>query len=149
MKEISAGGVVYRERPHGMEVLMIEDRFGRWTLPKGKKEAGETDEETALREILEETGIEGKIVSFLQTITYAYTHEEHGAVEKTVHYYLVRAISGEETPQLAEINGVVWCSLAEAWEKQTTMGYDNNDEVLKSALDKLESMRKDESKDER
>ncbi|MFC7440633.1 NUDIX hydrolase [Laceyella putida] len=146
MKEISAGGVVYREGQAGIEILMIEDRFGRWTLPKGKKEAGETDEETALREILEETGITGTIVERLHTISYQYTHAERGAVDKTVHYYLVRAESGVETPQLEEINGVVWLSPREAWEKQTGLGYDNNDEVMRLALAKLEPMGKDEQK---
>jgi len=59
VKEISAGGVVYRKEGDRLELLMIEDRYGKWTLPKGKQEAGEEVEETALREIREETGLRG------------------------------------------------------------------------------------------
>lgn len=144
MKEISAGGVVYRRGSEGFELLMIEDRFGHWTLPKGKQEAGETEEETALREILEETGITGRIVEHIQTISYQYTHAECGLVDKTVHYYLVRAEAGMETPQLEEINKVAWLSPSEALEKQARLGYDNNDEVMRLALAKLERLGKDE-----
>src|SRR5690606_19580309 len=54
MKEISAGGVVYRRTKSGaIEVQLIQDRYGRTSLPKGKMEPGETVEETALREIVE------------------------------------------------------------------------------------------------
>ena len=56
MVEISAGGLVYRMEKDELQVQMIQDRYGKITLPKGKMEAGETIEETALREILEETG---------------------------------------------------------------------------------------------
>ncbi len=70
MKEISAGGVVYRKAGDDLQVQMIQDRYGKITLPKGKMEPGETVEQTALREILEETGIVGRIVKPLETITY-------------------------------------------------------------------------------
>jgi len=134
MKEISAGGVVYRKRDHGLEILLIEDRFGRFTLPKGKKEPGETDEETALREIEEETGIKGKIVTHLRTVHYQYEHQSHGLVDKEVQYYLVEAEGGRETPQLEEIQGVAWLTPEEAWEKQKERGYENNRDVLELAL---------------
>ncbi|MBH8602937.1 MULTISPECIES: NUDIX hydrolase [unclassified Thermoactinomyces] len=145
MREVSAGGVVYRQRDRRTEILMIEDRFGRWTLPKGKKEPGETDEETALREIEEETGIKGRIESRLQTVTYHYLHELHGQVEKSVVYYLVKALTGTETPQLEEINGVVWLPAEEAWQKQREFGYDNNDEVMKLALEQIRLRKGNES----
>jgi 8-oxo-dGTP pyrophosphatase MutT (NUDIX family) len=137
MREVSAGGVVYRQTDGQIEILMIEDRFGHWTLPKGKKEPGETDEETALREIEEETGIKGRIVSPLQTVTYEYNHANDGWIEKTVVYYLVQAVTGEETPQLEEINGVVWLPADEAWQKQQKFGYENNHEVMKLALEQI------------
>lgn len=52
MKEISAGGVVYRRTGERIELLIIEDRYMKISLPKGKQEAGETMEETALREVI-------------------------------------------------------------------------------------------------
>jgi len=59
LKEISAGGVVYRKDNGSISLLALTDRFGRYSLPKGKQEAGETLKETALREIWEETAIKG------------------------------------------------------------------------------------------
>lgn len=113
---------------------MIEDRYGKWTLPKGKQEAGETVEETALREIREETGIEGRIGNLLATVHYQYVHPKQGNVNKEVHYFLVEAVAGEGEPQLEEINRLEWLPQEKARERQQQYGYGNNDEVLKKAL---------------
>ncbi|MBA4493143.1 NUDIX hydrolase [Paenactinomyces guangxiensis] len=134
MKEISAGGVVCRKRNGQIQVLLIEDRYGRWTLPKGKKEAGESDEQTALREIEEETGIIGKIIEKLYTAHYEYIHRDAGKVRKEVIYFLVEAIEGRETPQLSEIRGLNWCSMEEALRLQKEKGYDTNDPVFERAF---------------
>ncbi|ANE47300.1 NTP pyrophosphohydrolase [Paenibacillus swuensis] len=137
MKEISAGGVVYREIEGRKEVQLIQDRYGKISLAKGKMEQGETVEETALREIIEETGIQGRIVEPLHTIRYQYQSQVHGTVDKEVHYYLVEAASGTLQAQVEEIRGVEWCELQDAWMRQREHGYDNNDEVLQLALHKL------------
>ncbi len=100
MKEISAGGVVYRKEGDRLEMLMIEDRYGKWTLPKGKQEAGEEVEETALREIREETGLRGRIVRPLMTVNYQYDDPERGTVDKDVHYFLVQCTARDAIPQL-------------------------------------------------
>lgn len=135
MKEISAGGVVYQMQDKQYLVLMIEDRYGRITLAKGKQEPGETIEETALREVLEETGVGGRIVEKLETVYYEYNHPVTGErVEKEVHYYLVEAYTTEITVQLEEINAVRWCTPEEAWALQQQKGYKNNESVLKKAL---------------
>ncbi len=55
-KQFSAGGIVIK-RSNGTKVLLIKDRFGKWTWPKGHIEKGETSEDAALREITEETGL--------------------------------------------------------------------------------------------
>lgn len=138
MKEISAGGLVYHNHNGQLKVLLIEDRYGRWTLPKGKKEAGETDEENALREIKEETGIDGKIIDRLYTVEYQYAHPLHGLVDKQVTYYLVEAISEKETPQLEEIQGVTWLSAEEAWKRQQAYGYLNNQLIFQLAYQRLQ-----------
>ncbi|AMA72336.1 MULTISPECIES: NUDIX hydrolase [Aneurinibacillus] len=137
-KEVSAGGVVYRRtKDNKIELMIIEDRYLKASLPKGKQEEGETMEETALREIKEETGIEGKVVQPLETIYYNYYHPKVGAVKKEVHYYLVEAMSGTLAPQLEEINTAVWMSPEAAWEKQTKHGYQNNISVLAKAYQLL------------
>lgn len=137
VKEISAGGVVYRKFDGRLEVQLIEDRFGRMTLAKGKMEQGETVEQTALREILEETGISGHIVAPLTVITYRYEHAKLGTVQKEVHYYLVEAEDDQLHAQIEEISGVAWHEPAAAWQLQYKSGYDNNDEVLRLAYEKL------------
>jgi diadenosine hexaphosphate hydrolase (ATP-forming) len=150
MKEISAGGVVYRrtgeartlavpkpETDNGgpsVEIQLILDRYGKRTLAKGKMEPGETVEQTALREIREETGIEGKIVAPLETVSYQYEHPVHGTVDKEVHYFLVEAAGGSLNVQLEEIREADWFPPLEAWRLQKESGYDNNDSVLRKAL---------------
>jgi diadenosine hexaphosphate hydrolase (ATP-forming) len=137
MREISAGGVVYRVVDGRIEIQLIRDRFGKMTLAKGKLEPGETAEQAALREIEEETGIAGEIVAPLLTVQYDYEKPDTGRIDKTVHYYLVRALEGELRAQIGEIGGVSWLDPMEAWDRQRAEGYANNDEVLRLALKKL------------
>lgn len=137
MKEISAGGVVYRHHQDQLEVQLIQDRYGKISLPKGKMEPGETIEETALREILEETGIVGKIIEPLEVIKYQFTSSRGEIVNKEVHYYLVEEVGGTLRAQVEEIRGVEWCSPDGAWKQQKQSGYNNNDIVLHKALVKL------------
>jgi len=134
MKEVSAGGVVYRRLDGRIEIQLIRDRFGRITLAKGKMEPGETYEETALREIEEETGIRGRIVAPIERVTYSYTGRDNETVDKEVHYFLVEAVSGTLRAQEEEIGAVGWHPPEEAWRLQREMGYDNNDRVLAGAF---------------
>ncbi|TCS83739.1 NUDIX hydrolase [Tepidibacillus fermentans] len=136
MKEVSAGGVVFF-RGETTQLLMIVDRCHKWTLPKGKVEKGESYSETAIREIQEETGIEGEIVKPLEKVYYEYYHPVHGKVEKEVYYYLVEAKNYLLKVQESEINQAKWLSLEEAWEKQKNSGYDNNLSIMKQALREL------------
>ncbi|MFC5703676.1 NUDIX hydrolase [Cohnella faecalis] len=137
MKEISAGGVVYRKENGAIEIQLIQDRFGKMTLAKGKMEPGETIEQTALREIEEETGIVGAIVDTLSVIAYQYEAKGRGTIHKEVHYFLVEATEGRLQAQVEEITGVGWYSPEEAWRLQLLSGYDNNDEIVRSGLRKL------------
>jgi 8-oxo-dGTP pyrophosphatase MutT (NUDIX family) len=136
-KEISAGGVVYRRLDGVLEIQLIEDRFGRMTLAKGKMEPGETIEQTALREIEEETGLVGDLRDKLTVISYTYEHSTLGTVEKEVHYFLVEAKEGQLSAQVEEISGVGWYEPDRAWTMQQQQGYDNNDDVMRLALGKL------------
>ncbi len=133
-KEISAGGVVYRKEGKHTVILMIEDRYHRVTIPKGKQEKGETLAETALREIEEETGIQGEIVKPLSTVHYTYTDPERGQIDKEVSYFLVKAQGGQLKPQLEEINRVFWVDLEEVMAIQDEKGYENNRQVFQQAL---------------
>lgn len=137
IREVSAGGVVYKKNNHTLRIQMVQDRFGKMTLAKGKMEPGETVEQTALREIEEETGIVATITEPLGIVNYQFETPQRGLINKEVHYFLMEAIAGTLQAQVEEITGVEWVSLEEVWTKQINNGYDNNDSVLKKALLKL------------
>lgn len=145
MKEISAGGVVYKKVGSKVKILMIEDKYLKLTIPKGKQEAGETLPETALREIKEETGIEGVIIQLLNKIYYQYSDHERGRIDKEVTYYLVEATGGQVKVQIEEINQAFWLDLEEAREVQLKKGYDNNQDVFHNAYQLLKQANQQES----
>jgi len=134
MKEISAGGLVYRMVENELQIQMIQDRYGKITMAKGKMEPGETVEQTALREILEETGIEGRIIQPISVICYQFNHPDHGLMDKEVHYFLVEAIGGTIQAQIEEIRGVEWMTPEKAWQQQLNAGYSNNEVVVRQGL---------------
>ncbi|SFF00082.1 ADP-ribose pyrophosphatase YjhB, NUDIX family [Paenibacillus catalpae] len=138
MVEISAGGVVYRRNEAGvLQIQLIQDRYGKVSLPKGKMEPGETVEQTALREIAEETGMIGVIVKPIDQIKYQYYDANKGTVNKEVHYYLVEAVGGSLQAQVEEIRGVEWFDPLEAWRRQKQSGYENNNRIVAGALSLL------------
>jgi len=90
------------------------DRRGRlvWSLPKGHVEPGETLEQTAAREVNEETGVLGEVVGELGTIDYWFVFEGR-KVHKTVHHFLLKRISGELCDRDVEVVEVAWVPLEE------------------------------------
>lgn len=106
----AAGGVVRRVGGNGMEVLLVHrPRYDDWTFPKGKARAGETDEETALREVEEETGLRGRLGAELPSTLYRDTRGR----DKRVRYWTMRAESGSFEPH-DEVDRLSWLSPAEA-----------------------------------
>jgi 8-oxo-dGTP pyrophosphatase MutT (NUDIX family) len=84
-----------------------------WTLPKGTPDPGETLEETALREVAEETGLEVRIVDALASI--AYTFVQGGTrIHKTVHYFLMEPTGGDLDRHDHEFERVRWIPFADA-----------------------------------
>ena len=84
--------------PRRAAVIARRNRAGRveWCLPKGHLEDGETPEQAAVREIAEETGIEGRVLSSLGIIDYWFSAEGR-RIHKLVHHYLLEATGGELT----------------------------------------------------
>lgn len=113
--EFSAGGVVYRRGEEGIEVVLVGRRRERlWALPKGKPDGDESTEETALREVLEETGLQVAIEQSLGEISYWYTGMDGSRVHKKVAYFLMRAIGGDVADHDHEFDDVAWVHLTEA-----------------------------------
>jgi 8-oxo-dGTP pyrophosphatase MutT (NUDIX family) len=137
-KAISAGGVVYRRAGDGVEVLLCgRTREGLWALPKGTPEPGETLEQTAIREVSEETGLGVIIERDLGTIGYSFARPGQGVrFEKTVHHYLMRHDgSGDVGLHDAEYDRVEWFAAAEALRRMT---YRNEAGVVRRALSALD-----------
>ncbi|HAV02940.1 NUDIX domain-containing protein [Chryseobacterium salipaludis] len=103
----AAGGVVYNQKK---EVLFIQ-RLGRWDLPKGKIEDGESLEQTALREVEEETALKDLMLEeYLNTTFHIYTERNGTKVLKTTHWFQMKYLgSAEPVPQTEEgISDVQW-----------------------------------------
>jgi 8-oxo-dGTP pyrophosphatase MutT (NUDIX family) len=110
----SAGGVVHRTFDGRLELALVHRRSPvLWALPKGTPDAGETLEETALRETREETGLEVEIERQLRSIRYFFVRGST-RFHKTVHFYLMRASGGSTDAHDAEFDEVRWVDLDEA-----------------------------------
>jgi len=117
VKEISCGGVVYRRHHGTTEVALI--RVGRrWCLPKGQVERGEKLQDTALREVKEETGLKGKVVAKIGDISYWFTgkNSENDAIRifKRVYFYLMRYLGGDVSRHDHEVDEACWVPIFEA-----------------------------------
>ena len=114
----SAGGIVIRYEsgvPQFVAGRRRRESSGTWTLPKGTPEAGETTEQTAVREVGEETGLTVRILAPFDSI--AYTFVQRGTrIHKTVHYYLMAPTGGDLADHDHEFDEVRWIALAEAPE---------------------------------
>lgn len=136
----SAGGVVFRRAGDAVEVLLLQHGGGKWMLPKGTIEPGETPEAVALREVREETGLSSvRVVSDLGQERYSFFwRTEDTFYDKTVRYYLLEFIGEEEpTPQGEEgFVAVEWVPVDEAL---TRIKYKETREIVRRAREALGS----------
>jgi 8-oxo-dGTP pyrophosphatase MutT (NUDIX family) len=130
----SAGGVVFRENGSGREVLVCgRGSDGLWALPKGTPEAGETLEETARREVREETGVEVEIDATVGEIKYWFSRPQEGVrFYKTVHHFLMHPIGGDPSLHDHEFDEVRWIPVQEGLKLLT---YQNEARILRMAID--------------
>ena len=113
----SAGGIVVRF-DDGIPSLVVGARrrdpdIYTWTLPKGTPNPGETREQTALREVAEETGLEVRITDVLDSIEYWFV-QRGTRIHKTVHYFLMEPIGGDLERHDHEFDRVRWVRFDEA-----------------------------------
>lgn len=114
---VSAGGLVIRAVAGQPEIVVGRRKRERdgyvWSLPKGTPEEGETREETALREVREESGLEVRILSYFDAISYSFVRTGE-RIEKTVHYYIMEAIGGSFEQYDKEFDELRWVRMDEA-----------------------------------
>ena len=134
--EKSCGALVIRhdERRDEDYILMIRHRPGGYrSFPKGHVEAGETERETAVREVLEETSVH---ITILPDFRHVVCYAPAPGVEKEVVYFLAATEQTEIKPRHGEIAQVEWVPLSKA---ERCLTHDNDKRVLKAALCKLQS----------
>jgi 8-oxo-dGTP pyrophosphatase MutT (NUDIX family) len=129
--ETSAGGVVVRFDRGRALVLLIRDSYGHWGFPKGHVEAGEAPDVAALREVTEETGLDGlRIRAPLDTVEWDF--RLHGAlVRKRCHFFLVETRERRTVPQRAE--GITACRWTSFEDAERLVSYENARQVLRLA----------------
>jgi 8-oxo-dGTP pyrophosphatase MutT (NUDIX family) len=138
-REFSAGGVLVRSIRGVAHVAAIRPQgkpAGVWALPKGNLDPGERPEETALREVLEETGVSGRLVEKLGDVKYTYTRRGGVRVFKIVSFFLLRAGRGRlgdiEERMRVEVAEARWLPLADA---PRLLAYGGEREMARKALD--------------
>ena len=141
-REFSAGGVLVRTvrgRPMLAAIRPRGKPAGTWALPKGLVDPGESPAETAVREVREETGVEGRLVEKLGDVRYVYTRD--GArIFKVVSFFLLRAERGRidaiDEAMRIEVAEARWLPLEEA---PRLLAYGGEREMAAKARDRLAS----------
>jgi len=135
-KEFCAGGVVYCRDKDDYKFVLILDAYGKWTLPKGHIEKEESQEQAAVREIKEETGLKDvQIGEKIGETDYEVHQPQKPAFFKRIYFYLMETDFQPLTPQEGEeVQDVCWATREEALSK---ISYENVIKIFQIALDKL------------
>ena len=126
---LAAGGVLERPGPHGPEIALVyRERYdGEWSLPKGKLDRGESFEQAAVREVLEETACRASIRGFIGAIDY---RVRNGRPKVVLYYDLDLEREGEFKPG-REIQDLAWLLPRRALER---LRHPGEREILKRFL---------------
>lgn len=138
VREQTAGGIIYRRNKRGgIEILLIQDIKHRWTIPKGHVEEGEKPDDTAEREIKEETGLKKMNVhAWLGKVNFRYRRHQ-SLVLITMHVYLVEALGDTDKIRKEDImNDIKWIPATEAFEM---CEYDDISKMILLALKRIRS----------
>ena len=135
-RQVSSGGVIYRKQEGRCEVALIlrSTRKGKkiWCLPKGLMQETESPEETARREVREETGLEGKVNEKLGEIQYIfYSPEEHSRIQKTVYFFLIEYLHGSVADHDSEVEEARWFPIEAAID---LLMYETERDIVRKAM---------------
>jgi 8-oxo-dGTP pyrophosphatase MutT (NUDIX family) len=144
MDQISAGGVAFRWKDSKLEIAIVSIKPKlRWQLPKGIVDPGESPQETAVREVREEAGIETDLIKLIETIEYWYRSLKNGQpvrYHKFVHFYLMEYRSGDVSNHDHEVEEARWVSFEEAIE---ILEFKSEREVAEKAREIIEAVGKE------
>jgi 8-oxo-dGTP diphosphatase len=143
---VAAGGLVRSRAPAkspadaspvefnpAFQILIVHrPKYDDWSFPKGKADPGESIEQTALREVREETGIDVRIVDRLPAVHYTYSRTEGIPQRKVVHYFLMEPASGSIAVNGYEIDRAEWADPKQVLDRLT---YDHDRKLLTDALE--------------
>lgn len=135
--EKSCGAIIiYKDNKGNCKVLLVKNHNGRyWSFPKGHVEKGETEEQTAVREIKEETGLDVEIVdSFREVSDYC----PFGRIKKRVVFFMAQTFDTNVFIQKEEIDSYIWVDLYDVHNKCT---YDNDQRVIKKAIENVDKLK--------
>jgi 8-oxo-dGTP pyrophosphatase MutT (NUDIX family) len=135
---VSAGGVVYRlNGNHGVEIVICgRTSDGVWGLPKGTPDPGETIEQTAVREVSEETGLQVKIVARIGVVEYWFARQGV-RYHKWVHHFLMQSTGGDTSQHDLEYDKVEWRPIEDALR---TLTFRNEANMVEKARTMIEAM---------
>ena len=133
--EISSGGVIFKKSNNSFEIALISKRKGKiWCLPKGHVEEGEHLTETAVREVKEETGLTGEVLSKIDDIVYWYSNKDKEGnlikIFKRVYFFLLKYVDGETQNHDFEVEDVQWFSIEKVYE---ILSYNTEMDIVKKA----------------
>ena len=134
----SAGGIVIKQDEDGPRILVTQhSKHKGWDFPKGHREIYESEEQTALREVEEETGVKAEIIERVGETKYFY-YEEGERVLKTVVFYLMKYIGEGEATTAFEVSGTKWLPIDEVKDQLT---FKDTKELWAKAKEKIEKLK--------
>jgi 8-oxo-dGTP pyrophosphatase MutT (NUDIX family) len=139
VKEYTAGGVVFRRVENdGIEILMIQDRMGRWTIPKGHVEEGESLEQTALREVAEETGLtQFRLGEKLDKLHFFY-RKEGKLIFMTTFVFLMEALGDTDNVIPEDSEGIVDAKWFDYEKALGLIEYRDTERLFRLGISKLQ-----------
>jgi 8-oxo-dGTP pyrophosphatase MutT (NUDIX family) len=138
VREYTAGGMVFRRTgAQQIDILMIQDRLGRWTIPKGHVEEGEQLEETALREVTEETGLHNLAIRDKLDKIHFFYRKEGKLIYMTTHVFLMEALGNTDALIPEDSEGIVDAKWFPKDEALQLIEYKDTEKLFKMGLEKL------------